>query len=195
MGILNINSGGSGSYVRFAPSINGWMKGKDEITIKALVLDVASVKTGWGKMGEGTAPEWHWDAQLGVSGTKPSDERDPQGQPLWKRGFSVRLFSKEHGAMEWSSTGTGPCLGFDQVFEEIWNAKSEGKAPVIEYTGSEPLKIGKGNTRKPLFKVIKWVSHDSIPWDAEAPAPAAAPVEKPKAPTPPADDKYGDSEF
>lgn len=184
MGILNINSGGNGTYIRFAPSINGWMKGKEEISIKMLVLDIASVKTGWGKMAEGSAPEWHWDQQLGVAGSRPSEEKDAQGQPVWKRGFSARLYSKEHGTVEWSSTGTGPCLGFDAIFEEVWNAKQPGKAPVIEYTGAEPLKIGKGNTRKPLFRLVKWVGHDSIPWDAEAPAAPPPPVQQAKAPPP-----------
>jgi hypothetical protein len=33
---------------------------------------------------------------------------------------------------------------------------------VIEYTGSEAIKIGKGNTRVPQFTLVKWVESDEF---------------------------------
>ena len=66
-------------------------------------------------------------------------------------------------------------MGFETVFEEIWNAKDDnaGKVAVVKYAGSEALKVGKGNTRKPKFEIVKWVARDSIEWDGDAPAAAA----------------------
>lgn len=178
MSILNINNGGgSGAYIRFMPSANAWVFNKEEITLDALVIDHESVRTGWGKMSEGAAPEWSWDERLGVGGPRPSDEH--------KRGFSVKMFTKATGTVEWSSTGTGPVMGFDAVFEAIWNAKdaNPGKVPVVKYTGSTPLKVGKGNTRTPNFTLVKWVDRASIPWEGEAAAePAPAPAPKKAAP-------------
>lgn len=184
MSILNINNGGSGgAYIRFMPSANAWVFNKEEITLDALVIDHESVRTGWGKMSEGAAPEWQWDDRLGVAGSRPSDEH--------KRGFSVKMFTKQTGTVEWSSTGTGPVMGFDAVFEAIWNAKdaNPGKVPVVKYTGSTPLKVGKGNTRTPNFALVKWVDRASIPWEGEAEAvPAPAPAPKKAAPAPAVED-------
>jgi len=182
MSILNINNGGGGAYIRFMPSANAWVFDKAEITIDQIVVDHESVKTGWGKMAEGQAPEWLWDERLGVSGSQPSPEH--------KRGFAVTLYTKQTGKVEWSSTGTGPVIGFDAIFEEIWNAKKDhpDQVAVIKYTGSSPLKVGKGNTRSPNFQLVKWMPRANVPWDKEAAAaPAPAPKPAPKA-APAADD-------
>lgn len=182
MSILNL-SGGGGAYIRFMPSVNAWVFGGAEVPIKQIVVDPDTAKTGWGKMAEGAAPEWVWTQTLGAYGNAPSPEH--------KKGFSIQLYTKQTGTVEWSSTGTGPCLGFDAIFEQIWNEKdaNPGKVPVIEYTGSEAMKVGKGNTRKPTFKLIKWVPRENVPWDGEAgELPAPAPVQKAKAPEPAAAD-------
>jgi hypothetical protein len=194
MSILNINNGGGGgSYIRFMPSANAWVFNKEEVSLDVLVLDHDSVKTGWGKMADGQPPEWQWDQRLGVDGGIPSQERDVKGNLYWKRGFSISFYTKATGTVEWSSTGTGPVIGFDQIFEEIWNAKeaNPGKVAVVKYTGSTALKVGKGNTRVPNFVLGKWVAKDSVPWatpEEEAPAPKPAPKAAPKPATAELDD-------
>lgn len=173
MSILNINgSGGGGAYIRFMPSANAWVFNKAEIAIDNVVIDHDSVRTGWGKMAEGQAPEWSWDDRLGVKGQQPSPEH--------KRGFSVTMYTKQTGSVEWSSTGTGPVIGFDEIFETIWNGKDDnaGKVAVVKYTGSSPMKVGKGNTRVPQFSLVKWIPRDSVAWDSE---PADAEPAKPAA--------------
>jgi len=175
MSILNINGGGGGSYIRFMPSANAWIFNNAEITMDTVVFDHDTIKTGWGLMSEGEAPSWVWDERLGVSGERPSADH--------KRGFSIKLYTKATGTVEWSSTGTGPVMGFDVIFEEIWNGREQnhGKVAMCKYNGSEAKKVGKGNTRKPLFSLTKWVSYEAVPWAgaAEAPAPASAPAPKP----------------
>lgn len=172
MSILNINGGGGGSYIRFMPSANAWMFNNAEIAVEAVVFDQGSVRTGWGRMAEGQAPEWLWDDRLGVGGSQPS--------PDHKRGFSIKLYTKATRTVEWSSTGTGPVIGFDAIFDTIWNARAEypGKVALCRYTGSEAMKVGKGNTRKPLFNIVKWVDFGAVPWDGGAQA-DQAPVETP----------------
>ncbi len=188
MSILNINNGGSGgNYIRFMPSANAWVFNKDETALDVVVFDHDTVKTGWGKMSEGNPPEWQWDERLGVAGKQPSTDH--------KRGFSISFFARGIGTVEWSSTGTGPVIGFDEIFEAIWSQKDEnaGKVPVCKYTGSTALKVGKGNTRVPKFQLVKWVARDSVPWGtedkAEAPAPAPAPAPAKKAAPPPTVDE------
>lgn len=186
MGVLNINNGGGGAYIRFMPSANAWVFNKEEITLDQIVIDQDSVRSGWGKMQEGSAPEWHWDERLGVAGSIPSQERDSKGVLLWKRGFAITLFTKATGAVEWSSTGTGPVIGFDNIFDVIWSQKdaNEGKVAVVKYTGSTPMKVGKGNTRVPNFEIVKWIPRSAVPWDSESAQADAAPAAKKPAPAP-----------
>lgn len=143
-------SNGGGSYIRFLPSVNGWQIGKDEVPLSDFVLLPDTLKTGWGKMQEGAAPEWTWDVAIGKRGPQPSEEH--------KRGFSIKMIV-DGDEVEWSSTGTGPVMGFQTLFSDVQAgvANNPGKVPVIKYTGSEALKVGKGSTRKPHFKIEKWI--------------------------------------
>jgi hypothetical protein len=146
---LGLSSGG-GSYIRFLPSSNAWMLGKEEITLGDFTLLPETVKTGWGKMAEGQAPEWSWDDAPGKRGAQPSEDH--------KRGFAIKLII-DGNEVEWSSTGTGPVMGFQTLFADViaGMANNPGKVPVVKYTNSEAHKVGKGNTRKPLFKIEKWI--------------------------------------
>ena len=76
MSILGLTNGGHDSYyIRFMPSRLAWViKVKDdldtwedqEVPIKYLVLNPASLRTGWGKIAEGMSPEWEWDNEAGL---------------------------------------------------------------------------------------------------------------------------------
>lgn len=177
-------SSGSGSYIRFSPSINAWQLGKDEIDLKKIVFDLDTIKTGWGLMAEGQAPQWVWDASIGARTVKPGDE--------FKRGFSVRVWlGPDRGWAEWSSTGTGPCMGFEALAAVAMAQKDDnpGKVVACAYKGSTAQKVGKGNTRVPNFEVIGWIDKPADDADEdEAPAQqrSAPPATGSKAVPPPA---------
>jgi hypothetical protein len=176
-------SGGGGNYIRFSPSINAWQLGKDEIDLKKICFDLDSIKTGWGMMAEGQAPQWQWDDDVGRRSLKPEGE--------YKRGFSVRCWlGSAHGWAEWSSTGTGPCMGFEMfagaAIEQA--AANPGKVAACTYDGSSALKVGKGNTRVPNFTIVGWIDRPADDGDEdEAPAQtrAAPPTTGSKAVPPP----------
>jgi hypothetical protein len=164
-------SGGGGNYIRFSPSINAWQLGKDEIELKKIVFDMDSIKTGWGLMAEGQAPQWVWDDAVGKRGLKPEGE--------FKRGFSVRVWlGPDRGWAEWSSTGTGPAMGFEALAGAAMADKDDnpGKCVMCAYKGSTPMKVGKGSTRSPNFEILGWVDRpaDNGDDEDEAPAPKAA---------------------
>jgi hypothetical protein len=173
-------SGGGGNYIRFSPSINAWQLGKDEIDLKKIVFDLDSIKTGWGMMAEGQAPQWVWDASVGQRSLKPEGE--------FKRGFSVRVWlGPDRGWAEWSSTGTGPCMGFEALAGEAMAQKDDnpGKCVACAYKGSTATKIGKGNTRTPQFDILGWIDRPAEDGDDdEAPAPAPS-RQHPQQMTPP----------
>ena len=74
------------------------------------------------------------------------------------------MFGQEIGLRTWSTTTTGSNIGFEKLYEEIHAQMGEqdGKYPVVEYSGSEAIKVGKGNTRVPQFKIVKWVATDEF---------------------------------
>lgn len=178
-------SGGGGNYIRFSPSINAWQLGKDEIELKKIVFDLDSIKTGWGLMAEGQAPQWVWDDRVGQRSLKPEGE--------FKRGFSVRVWlGPDRGWAEWSSTGTGPCMGFESLAGEAMSQKEEnpGKCVACAYKGSTAAKVGKGSTRVPNFEIIGWIDRpaddgDEVEEEAPPPKRTAPPATGSKAVPPP----------
>jgi len=179
---LGLGSGG-GSYIRFSPSVNGWIFGGEEITPKKMIFDMDTIKTGWGKVDAGSPPEWVWDDAVGRRGAKPGDD--------FKRGFSVKVWlGPDRGWAEWSSNGTGPCMGFEALAGEAMGQKEDGKVVAVQYAGSRPEKVGKGNTRVPLFEILGWVDRPADDGDEaedEAPPPkrTAPPATGSKAVPPP----------
>ena len=124
-------------YIRFKPSVNQWLVDGDEIDLKGLLIDPQSLKTGWGKISEGVAPEWNWDERPGVKGPKPSDDH--------KRGFSVMVFIPNAGWREWTSTGSGPKMGLEAVWPAIHNgaASNADKMAMVAFNGAKAVAIGK----------------------------------------------------
>lgn len=157
-----------GRFIRFLASTNGWFAGGTEIPLDTFQASTTSVKTGWGAMAEGQAPDWHWDEVIGNAGPQPSPEH--------KRGFSVEMII-DGETFEWSSTGTGAIKGFGPLFSELraGEANNPGKIALVKYVGSEAMKVGKGNTRKPNFKIVGW-EKPTTPNEAAAKAFANAPA-------------------
>ncbi len=188
---LGLGGGGGGNYIRFSPSINSWQLGKEEIELKKLVFDLDSIRTGWGLMAEGQAPQWVWDDRVGQRSVKPEGD--------FKRGFSVRVWlGPDRGWAEWSSTGTGPCMGFEAMAGDAMSEKANnpGKCVAAAYKGSTPAKVGKGSTRVPNFEILGWIDRPAAGDDDEAPAPSttrsAPPSTGSRAVPPPAAKKQAD---
>ena len=147
---LGLMSEGNSEYIRFKPSVNAWIADGDEVQLEDVLLDPSTLKTGWGKIAEGQAPEWLWDVSLG--------KRPPQPSPEHRRGFSVMLKINDKGWREWSANGVGVMKGF----QELWGVvglqvkDNADKAVLLKYTGARMEKIGQGTTRIPEFDVKTW---------------------------------------
>jgi len=185
----------SGAYIRFMAQAKQWEnKDKEPITLPLMVMDLDSVRTGWLLLAVGQR-DWVEDATVGVKGKQPS--------PEYKYGFSVKLYSKTTGVVEWCANGVGVNKGFQAIFNacDKLAEQNPGKVPVISYDGATAIKIGVGNTAIPNFSLKNWVTRpaaldaDQADADFEEPAPAAAPAPvrqaaKPKpAPAPVQDDE------
>ena len=149
---LGLMSEGNSEYIRFKPSVNAWIADGDEVQLEDVLFDPSTLKTGWGKIAEGQAPEWIWDAGLG--------KKTPQPSPDHKRGFSVMLKIKDKGWREWSANGVGVMVGFVELWNVVglqWKDKAnQGKGVHLKYKGARMEKIGQGTTRIPEFEVKSW---------------------------------------
>ena len=173
--MLNLSNGNGGAYIRFMAQTKVWENSdKEAITIDTMVMDLDSVRTGWLLLAVGQR-DWVEDAQVGVKGKQPS--------PDYKYGFSVKLFSKPLGVVEWCANGVGVTKGFQAIYNACDKAAEQnpGKVPVIKYEGATSLKIGAGNTSIPNFSVKNWINRpaalDADPADADFDEPAPAPVQ------------------
>lgn len=185
--MLNLSSGG-GAYVRFSAAANAWFVSGEEISFNQCLLDPTSLRTGWGHIEAGMAPDWGWDDTPGARSKAPSSNH--------KRGFSLFLFLKGHGWREWATTSAGSNMGL----EALWPAVAEqqganaGKVAVLAYGGSTAQKVGKGTTRVPNFSVVKWIVDPegersgqmaAAPVAIAVPSPAAPPAATPAEHVPP----------
>lgn len=164
MSLLGLNDDADNKmFIRYMPSLNGWFINKeDEVALKHFLLDVGSIKTGWGKIALGESPVWVWDDAIGHRALRPGEGEEER--LAYKRGFSVDMFIKDSGLRTWSTTTTGSNIGFEKLYTELHAqmGANSGKYAVIEYTGSEAIKVGKGNTRVPELKLLKWVESDEF---------------------------------
>jgi len=161
MGLNLNNSGNFTPHIRYMASTSSWSysteNGQQPFTFTQAVFDLENIKTGWGFFGEGQAPEWVMDASLSSVTPKPQDGKE------WKRGFKVNVFSKtmfgQESVRELATTATGAVMAIDALYDEYEQKKAgnEGKLPVVEFKGSVPKKVGKGNTTVPTLVVVKFV--------------------------------------
>ena len=163
--MLNLSNGNGGAYIRFMAHTMAWEDSdKKAMTIDTMVMDLESVRTGWLLLAVGQR-DWVEDATVGVKGKQPA--------PEYKYGFSVKLFSKPTGVVEWCANGVGVTKGFQAIYNACDKAAdaNPGKVPVIKYEGATPLKIGKGNTAIPNFSLKNWINRptalDADPADAD----------------------------
>jgi len=163
--MLNLSNGNGGAYIRFMAQTKVWENSdKEAITIESMVMDLDSVRTGWLLLAVGQR-DWVEDAQVGVKGKQPA--------PEYKYGFSVKLFSKPTGVVEWCANGVGVTKGFQAIYNACDKAAdaNPGKVPVIKYEGATSLKIGAGNTSIPNFTLKNWINRpaalDADPADAD----------------------------
>jgi hypothetical protein len=179
---LNIGATQGGNFdnwVKFNGKSGRWyIKGAtgDEVEINPaqFVADFANIKTGWLLFVAGMAPDRQWDANLSTPLAKPSDNH--------KRGFSLRLFSNQFfgGVVELSSSSMHLCAAINDLYEayEAGVKANPGMLPVVNFSGTTPMKDKHGTNYKPNFSIDKWVQRPAAFDGSTAPVAAnqSAPV-------------------
>ena len=172
-------------HIRWMAQTSTWRKsapeGHEPVTWKHAIFDLANIQTGWAIFAEGQAPEWVMDPSLAKQAPKPPDGRD------WRRGFKLSVFSDSAfgGVREFATAAVGAVRGILDLYDryEAEAGQHFNQVPVVQYGGSTPARIGKGNTNIPIFKIVKWMDRpaalpfkDGLPEKPAEPAPLASPA-------------------
>ena len=184
MGILGMTGGGSGNgYLNWKHKDKAFWINSDEIVdFEYMVLDPASIKTGWGIYANGAFDE-KWDAKAGIQDTQPADIGDFK----WKRAFSCKVqLSGWDKPVIWKSHAFGNVLAFDLITDCYMNqdAPAAGLLPCVK---SLKLADGKaafdvtqsGNSSWPTFEFAKFVERPKeFDTEVDDDFPGVDPVEK-----------------
>lgn len=174
----------SGDFIavnREPQSDGTWEKTEVEITYPfRCVADFANIEVGWLSFQNG-APDFVM--------AKASDKTPAKPEGDYKQCVRLRIFSKEHGLREFSHTSKNVLRVLDQLHDEYVNgaAANPGKMPVVEFTGTETVKMqtkaqGELRFKVPKASVVAWTNAPAAFGGAEpaAPAPAPKPASKPQ---------------
>ncbi len=157
---LNIPMGGGDgtAYIRFKPTENAWfMSGPDgpqefEFTSDVLI-DIENVQLGWLHLGVGIR---EWEDWPDNKQTKKPDEGEFKAGAKLKL-FSKKVFGDDDPVRELCTNQAGVIEFIKELYADAESKFQKEKVPVVEMTGSKPVKIGKGSTRIPQYTINKFV--------------------------------------
>tara|TARA_R110000824_G_scaffold43425_2_gene127110 strand:- start:14 stop:577 length:564 start_codon:yes stop_codon:yes gene_type:complete len=158
---LDLGGGGFNS-IRWMASTRSWVSGTEDVALEKAVFDLQNIKLGWVKLYNDIAPEFLWDDN-GNRHARPDAEGDENIFGKWRRGFEVQVWApKLFGDDEprpFMTNATGACMGIQALYVDFEAQRDDnaGKVPLVEYTGAEAAKVGKGNTAIPQLTISKWI--------------------------------------
>jgi hypothetical protein len=158
-----------------------WEKSETEMDLPVkVVMDLEEIEVGYIAF-LATGPDFH---MVKVGQAKP-----PAPSPEHKEGFRVRLYNKDLGLREMSSSSKIVRNQMNALHDQWLAGKSDnaGKLPVVEITGSERITIETKNQgtqafRAPKWSIVSWIERPAgmdAAAVAQEPAAVAAPAAVP----------------
>tara|TARA_R110002073_G_scaffold103198_1_gene233662 strand:+ start:674 stop:1252 length:579 start_codon:yes stop_codon:yes gene_type:complete len=182
MGLLSDSGGGSNYLVYKHQSKNFWLGKEDIVEFGGLIIDVDSVKTGWGIFVDGY--QYQWDERPGIRLPKPADI----GEEYWKNAFSIDVYLKDtEQTVLWRSITVGNTRAFDALTDTYLNEidnKKPGQVGAFKSLKDDKgfLKVAykdeKQNTSWPLFEFSGWIDRPEKFVERSNDYPGVDPVEK-----------------
>ncbi|MAL44583.1 hypothetical protein [Hyphomonas sp.] len=124
----------------------------DEIKKDGIVIDLTTLKTGWGAyLGNGQPTDWKWnDSIKGPWIEQPGEE--------YKRGFSVLCMSGTK-LLNWTQNGVAVMEALLLISQQCADFDPDsGKLPLMKFTKVETKKFKNGNsTSVPVLTLDKYV--------------------------------------
>jgi hypothetical protein len=157
-----------------------WYRGDESIDVNYFMVDIDTIQIGWGKYTSGEGYSYVWQKDIYTPIARPDEE--------YKKAFSVWVLPKYVEGKQnitqsvglWQRHSFGEFKGFQSMgasfYAESKKPENQGKLPVVKWTGSESISVGKGSTAIPNFEfagfkdrpaefVIPSIGYDSSPSD------------------------------
>ena len=157
---LNFASSGSGGspFIRFSVEDNEWLRSSEEgeletvdLATNPVIIDIERVRQGWLKLQGGR----DWVQWLDNDYTKIPKPSDAHKEGASVDFYSTKLFGDEP-VREFCSSQEGAKVFIKELYDACEEKFGSGQVPVIKLTGSNKVKMGRGNTRIPTFEVVGW---------------------------------------
>jgi hypothetical protein len=160
----DLDIGGSGEftpYLKYNSKSNQWSwRGEDgevQLASPVFAMDLTNIQTAWLRFDEGAAPDRLIDG---------ADGRAPRPSNRHKRGFIVRVFSRQsfHGVGEFSSNAIGVCNALKELHQTYRSQAAEhrGQVPVVHVVGTSTFKGRFGSNFAPAFAIKAWVQRPDV---------------------------------
>ena len=157
-----------------------WYRGDERIDVNYFMVDIDTIQIGWGKYTSGEGYSYVWQKDIYTPIARPDEE--------YKKAFSVWVLPKyvegnqniTQSVCLWQRHSFGEFKGFQSMgasfYAESKKPENQGKLPVVKWTGSESISVGKGSTAIPNFEfagfkdrpaefVIPSIGYDTSPSD------------------------------
>ena len=145
------------SYIKHHFQEKCWYRGDEKIDVNYFMVDINTMKIGWGKYSAAEGYSYIFQKDLFTPIDRPDEE--------YKKAFSVWLLPKYVNAKQnitqavslWQRHSFGEFKGFQEMgasfYAESQKQENKDKLPVVKWTGSESISIGKGATSIPHFEL------------------------------------------
>jgi len=156
--MLEVLSGSSAEFFSWGSQDATFKVDGEACDIKKFLVDPTSIRTGFGKLEKGSAPDWVWAEVAGTRIQKPSEEHKPA--------FSVLVYvtkdggSPAEGYRDWQSNARAAREAIQSVWKEVHDgaAKNADKLAIIEVTGKRAEQVGPARINVPVLKVAGWAA-------------------------------------
>ena len=168
------------NYIKHHFQEKCWCRGDERIDVNYFMVDTDTIKIGWGKYSAAEGYSYLFSDDIHTSIPRPDEE--------YKKAFSVWLLPKYVEGNQnitqpvslWQRHSFGEFKGFQSMgssfYAESQKPENKGKLPVVKWTGSESISVGKGSTAIPNFEfagfkdrpaefVIPSIGYDTSPSD------------------------------
>lgn len=127
-------------------------------SVTSFLIDPQSIRTGFGRLASGEAPDWVWAETPGMKIKQPSDEHKPA--------FGVYVYltkesgSTATGSREWNSNGRAAREAIKGVWKEIdaQRKANEGKWASVDVSDIKKERFGQSPVINiPVLTLTGWV--------------------------------------
>ena len=164
---------GTGAYFSWGSQSKAWKIDGVECQISGFMIDPASIKTGYGKLGKGEAPDWVWAEVPGTRMTPPSDDH--------KIATYIDVYVTEadgapsEGWKPWATNAAASRAAQKRIWSDIHKGavKNKGKVAVVKVTGSETKEFGPAVVNVPVLELVGFADRPGDAAVAPAPSPSS----------------------